>query len=79
MARLSKLCVEKAKLSLNHEVQTMMVNDRIARVLEAAVKEIKEPKSDKELYQALRLISAIAKHEAKKVLVELDETGILRL
>jgi hypothetical protein len=47
--------------------------------LEAAVKEIKEPKSDKELYQALRLISAIAKHEAKKVLVELDETGILHL
>ena len=55
----------------------MMVNDRIARVLEAAVKEIKEPKSDKELYQALRLISAIAKQEAKKVLVEIDETGTL--
>jgi hypothetical protein len=55
----------------------MMVNDRIVRVLEAAVKEIKEPKSDKELYQALRLISAIAKQEAKKVLVEIDETGTL--
>jgi hypothetical protein len=79
MARLSKLCVEKTKSSLNHEAQTMMVNDRIARVLEAAVKEIKEPKSDKELYQALRLISAIAKQEAKKVLVELDETGVLHL
>jgi hypothetical protein len=57
----------------------MMVNDRIVRVLEAAVKEIKEPKSDKELYQALRLISAIAKQEAKKVLVEMDETGVLHL
>jgi flagellar biosynthesis regulator FlbT len=79
MARLSKLCVEKTKSSLNHEVQTMMVNDRIARVLEAAVKEIKEPKSDKELYQALRLISAIAKQEAKKVLVHIDETGVLHL
>jgi hypothetical protein len=49
-----------------------MVNDRIVRVLEAAVQEIKEPKSDKELYQALRLISAIAKQEAKKVLVNID-------
>jgi hypothetical protein len=77
MARLSKLCVEKTKSSLNHEVQTMMVNDRIARVLEAAVKEIKEPKSDKELYQALRLISAIAKQEAKKVLVHVDESNTL--
>jgi flagellar biosynthesis regulator FlbT len=77
MARLSKLCVEKTKSSLNHEVQTMMVNDRIARVLEAAVKEIKEPKSDKELYQALRLISAIAKQEAKKVLVHIDESNTL--
>jgi flagellar biosynthesis regulator FlbT len=77
MARLSKLCVEKAKSSLNHEVQTMMVNDRIARVLEAAVKEIKEPKSDKELYQALRLISAIAKQEAKKVLFHIDESNTL--
>jgi hypothetical protein len=57
----------------------MMANERIVRVLEAAVKEIKEPKSDKELYQALRLISAIAKQEAKKVLVELDETGVLHL
>ena len=55
----------------------MMVNDRIARVLEAAVKEIKEPKSDQELYQALRLIAAIAKQEAKKVLFEIDETGTL--
>ncbi len=55
----------------------MMVNDRIARVLEAAVKEIKEPKSDKELYQALRLISAIAKQEAKKVLVHIDESNTL--
>jgi hypothetical protein len=54
----------------------MMVNDRIVRVLEAAVKEIKKPKSDKELYQALRLIAAIAKQEAKKVLVEMDETGV---
>jgi hypothetical protein len=57
----------------------MMVNDRIVRVLEAAVQEIKQPKSDKELYQALRLISAIAKQEAKKVLVEMDETGVLHL
>jgi hypothetical protein len=57
----------------------MIVNDRIVRVLEAAVQEIKEPKSDKELYQALRLISAIAKQEAKKVLVEMDETGVLHL
>jgi hypothetical protein len=55
----------------------MMVNDRIARVLEAAVKEIKEPKSDKELYQALRLIAAIAKQEAKKVLVHIDESNTL--
>jgi hypothetical protein len=55
----------------------MMVNDRIARVLEAAVQEIKEPKSDKELYQALRLISAIAKQEAKKVLVHIDESNTL--
>ena len=51
----------------------MTHNERIVRVLEAAVQEIKEPKSDKELYQALRLISAIAKQEAKKVLVEMDE------
>jgi hypothetical protein len=55
----------------------MMVNDRIARVLEAAVQEIKEPKSDKELYQALRLIAAIAKQEAKKVLVHIDESNTL--
>jgi len=55
----------------------MMVNDRIARVLEVAVQEIKEPKSDKELYQALRLIAAIAKQEAKKVLVHIDESNTL--
>jgi len=55
----------------------MMVNDRIVRVLEAAVQEIKEPKSDKELYQALRLIAAIAKQEAKKVLVHIDESNTL--
>jgi len=55
----------------------MMANERIVRVLEAAVKEIKEPKSDKELYQALRLISAIAKQEAKKVLVHVDESNTL--
>jgi hypothetical protein len=77
MARLSKLCVEKAKSSLNHEAQTMMVNDRIVRVLENGIQAIKEPKSDQELYQALRLIAAIAKQEAKKVLVNIDETGIL--
>ena len=29
--------------------------------------------------QALRLISAIAKQEAKKALVELDEIGVLNL
>jgi hypothetical protein len=55
----------------------MMVNDRIVRVLENAIQAIKEPKSDQELYQALRLIAAVAKQEAKKVLVEIDETGIL--
>jgi hypothetical protein len=77
MVSLSKLCVEKTKSSLNHEVQTMMVNDRIVRVLEVAVQEIKEPKSDKELYQALRLIAAIAKQEAKKVLINLDESNTL--
>jgi len=55
----------------------MMVNDRIVRVLENAIQAIKEPKSDQELYQALRLIAAVAKQEAKKVLVEIDETGTL--
>ena len=55
----------------------MMVNDRIVRVLQNAIQVIKEPKSDQELYQALRLIAAIAKQEAKKVLVNIDETGIL--
>lgn len=55
----------------------MMVNDRIVRVLEVAVQEIKEPKSDKELYQTLRLIAAIAKQEAKKVLINLDESNTL--
>lgn len=54
-----------------------MVNDRIVRVLENAIQLIKEPKSDQELYQALRLIAAVAKQEAKKVLVEIDETGTL--
>jgi len=55
----------------------MMVNDRIVRVLENGIQAIKEPKSDQELYQALRLIAAIAKQEAKKVLFEIDETGTL--
>jgi hypothetical protein len=55
----------------------MMVNDRIIRVLENGIQAIKEPKSDQELYQVLRLIAAIAKQEAKKALVEIDETGIL--
>ena len=55
----------------------MIVNDRIIRVLENGIQAIKEPKSDQELYQALRLIAAIAKQEAKKVLFEIDETGIL--
>lgn len=51
----------------------MMVNERIIRVLESALQEVKEPKSDKELYQALRLIAAIAKQEAKNVLINIDE------
>lgn len=55
----------------------MIVNDRIIRVLENGIQAIKEPKSDQELYQALRLIAAIAKQEAKKVLFEIDETGTL--
>ena len=55
----------------------MMLNDRIVRVLENGIQAIKEPKSDQELYQALRLIAAIAKQEAKKVLVNIDETGTL--
>ena len=55
----------------------MMVNDRIVRVLENGIQAIKEPKSDQELYQVLRLIAAIAKQEAKKVLFEIDETGTL--
>ena len=55
----------------------MMLNDRIVRVLENGIQAIKEPKSDQELYQALRLIAAIAKQEAKKVLFEIDETGTL--
>jgi hypothetical protein len=52
-------------------------NDRIVRVLEKGIQAIKEPKSDQELYQALRLIAAIAKQEAKKVLFEIDEAGVL--
>jgi len=55
----------------------MMVNDRIVRVLEAAIQEIKEPKSDNDLYKSLRLIAAIAKQESKKVLVEMDQTNTL--
>ena len=55
----------------------MMLNNRIVRVLENGIQAIKEPKSDQELYQALRLIAAIAKQEAKKVLFEIDETGTL--
>ena len=55
----------------------MMLNDRIVRVLENGIQAIKEPKSDQELHQVLRLIAAIAKQEAKKVLVNIDETGTL--
>ena len=55
----------------------MPANDRIVRVLEKGIQAIKEPKSDQELYQALRLIAAIAKQEAKKVLFEIDEAGVL--
>lgn len=55
----------------------MMVNDRIVRVLENGINAIKEPKSDQELYQALRLVAAIAKQEAKKVLFEINKTGTL--
>lgn len=51
----------------------MMVNERIIRVLESALREIKEPNSDKEIYQALRLMSAVSKQEAKRVLDELNE------
>jgi len=45
--------------------------------LENGIQAIKEPKSDQELYQVLRLIAAIAKQEAKQVLVNIDETGTL--
>ena len=46
----------------------MVPSDRIIRVLEAAIQEIKEPKSDQDLYQSLRLLAAVANQEAKNVL-----------
>ena len=54
----------------------MMANERIIGVLERALKVIKEPKSDEELYHALRLMSSISKQEAKKVFINMNDSDI---
>lgn len=43
------------------------VDERVIRVLESAIHVIKEPKSQQDLYEALRLLGSIATHEANKI------------
>lgn len=42
----------------------MIVDERIVRTLENALIAIKEPKSDRDLYMALRLMAAVSKQES---------------
>jgi hypothetical protein len=51
----------------------MIADERIVRTIENAIKIVKNPKTDQELYRALRLIAAVAKQESKKVLILLSE------
>jgi hypothetical protein len=52
----------------------MTANERVVRTIEKAIMVVKDPKSDQELYLALRLIAAVAKQESKKVLVNIQQT-----